>query len=107
MNLRRDFEIWPLMLYAITRYGPHTYGCQRVECDGLKVLGPWEVALLGGVALLEGHVTVGSALRVLCSTQPDVEKAILLAACGRQSPSGSLNQDVELSAPSPAPYFLS
>ena len=30
------------------------YGAQEIECGRLNVLGPWEVALLGGVSLLEG-----------------------------------------------------
>jgi hypothetical protein len=29
------------------------YGWQEVECGGLNMVGAWEVALLGGVALLE------------------------------------------------------
>ena len=65
-------------------------GGQGVDCDGLNMLGPWEVALLGGVALLEEGHHYGGGL--LSSTQ-----------CRRVSFFWlQLDQDVDFSAP-PAP----
>ena len=54
-------------------------------CDGLNMFGPWEVALLGGVALLDEvcHCGVGLELLVL---KPSVEDSFLLAVCRGESP---------------------
>ena len=41
-----------LRVYAIDLFD-QVNGYQEVECDGLNMLGPWEVVLLGGVGLLE------------------------------------------------------
>jgi len=57
-----DFGSWTkcILHYVMARYVPHrlmclnkqAYGGQGVECGGLNMFGQ-EVALLGGVALLE------------------------------------------------------
>jgi len=75
---------------------------------GLKMLGPWEMTLLGGVALLERYGLVGGSVS-LCrkalrspSTQAlsSVEETHLRAACRRVSFWLPLEQDEELLAPS-------
>ena len=65
------------------------------------MLGPWEVELLGcvvqgGVTLLEEGVTVGMGFEVLCSCSFQYRRVVSLLP---------LDQDVELSALSLAPYL--
>jgi hypothetical protein len=41
-------EVWAPQTHVFEQ----AYGGQGVECSGLSMVGPWEVVLLGGVALL-------------------------------------------------------
>jgi len=73
---------------GLNRYGPYRFLC-------LYMHGPWAVALLGGVALLEEVCHGGSRLwGLLCSSYINEEHSLLLLP---------VDQDVELTVPSPAP----
>ena len=58
------------------------------HCGGLNIFGPWNVALLGGVALLERKcLIIGESFEFLClsSSLPRVKASLAsLAACRRQ-----------------------
>jgi hypothetical protein len=71
------------------------YGGQGVKRDGLNMLGLWEVALLGGLALLEwvwfngeSSSLWGWALTVYTQAPTSTEESLLLAVCRRSSPPG-------------------
>jgi hypothetical protein len=65
----------------MARYGFQSvpYRGQEVECGGLNMLGPWEVALLGGVALLEEVHHYGLDFEAL----PSPEEFLLAAVRSR------------------------
>jgi hypothetical protein len=56
-----------------------------MECGGLNMFGPWEVALLEGVALLEEVCHGGDGFEVLRSSS---------AQYGRDPPSGCLGKSL-------------
>ena len=49
-----------LRVYAIDLFD-QVNGYQEVECDGLNMLGPWEVVLLRGVTLGWRDISVGKS----------------------------------------------
>jgi hypothetical protein len=69
-----------------------------VYCSGLNMIGPWEAALLGGVALLEEVIPCWGGLWGPSAQAPLREgETLLLAPCRKQSYSASSDEDQELS----------
>ena len=71
---------------------------ERGKCGGLKLLGPWEVALLGGVVLLEVWLEhrrpPSESTTVLegayAQAPPSGNRGLSWLPVGRKSPSGCL-----------------